>query len=120
MNVVIVDDSPIVRARLITMLDDLQNIRVVGQAGSGEEALEIVARNVPDAIILDIRMPGMNGVEVLERLKSSHPHICVIMITNFPYQQYRDRCMSAGADHFFDKSTEFDKIIGVFSGVVSS
>lgn len=116
MNVIIVDDSPIVRARLITMLDDLQNIQIVGQAKSGEEALEIVSRLTPDAIILDIRMPGLNGVEVLERLKKSHPKMQIIMITNFPYQQYRERCLAAGADHFFDKSTEFDKIIGVFEG----
>lgn len=116
MNVVIVDDSPIVRARLITMLDDLQNIQIVGQAKSGEEALEIVSRLTPDAIILDIRMPGLNGVEVLERLKQSHPNMRIIMITNFPYQQYRERCLAAGADHFFDKSSEFDKIIGVFAG----
>ncbi|MEX1139192.1 MAG: response regulator transcription factor [Bacteroidota bacterium] len=116
MNVVIVDDSPIVRARLITMLDDLENVRIVGQAKSGEEALEVVSRINPDAMILDIRMPGLSGVDVLERLKKSHPNMRIIMITNFPYQQYRERCLAAGADHFFDKSTEFDKIIGVFAG----
>ncbi len=116
MNVVIVDDSPIVRARLITMLDELQHIQIVGQAKSGEEALEIISRLTPDAVILDIRMPGLNGVEVLERLKESHPQMRIIMITNFPYQPYRERCMAAGADYFFDKSTEFDKIIGVFAG----
>ncbi len=116
MKVVIVDDSPIIRARLITMLDELQNIQIVGQAKSGEEALEIVSRLTPDALVLDIRMPGLSGVEVLERLKKSHPLMRIIMITNFPYQQYRERCLAAGADHFFDKSTEFDKIIGVFAG----
>lgn len=116
MKVVIVDDSPIVRARLITMLDDLENVQIVGQAKSGEEAIEVVTRINPDALILDIRMPGLNGVEVLERLKKSHPNLLIIMITNYPYQQYRERCLAAGADHFFDKSSEFDKIIGVFAG----
>jgi len=116
MKIVIVDDSPIIRARLITMLDDLENIQIVGQAKSGEEAIEVVSRLRPDALILDIRMPGLNGVDVLEQVKKSHPQMLIIMMTNYPYQQYRERCLAAGADHFFDKSTEFDKIIGVFAG----
>ena len=115
MKIVIVDDSPIIRARLITMLDDIESLEIVGQADSGQEALDVVSRLNPDAMILDIRMPGLTGVDVLERLKKAHPHMLIIMMTNYPYQQYRERCMAAGADYFFDKSTEFDKIIGVFA-----
>ena len=115
MRVFIADDSPIVRARLISMLDDLDTVEIVGQARSGSDALEAIRRLRPDAVILDIRMPGLTGIEVLEEVKKSDPHLLVIMITNFPYQQYRDRCLSAGADYFFDKSSEFDKVIDVFA-----
>lgn len=119
MKIVIVDDSPIIRARLITMLDDIETIQIVGQAKSGEEALETVEKLNPDAVILDIRMPGLTGVDVLERIKKTNPNMLIIIMTNYPYQQYRERCMAAGADYFFDKSTEFDKIIGVFAGIAS-
>jgi DNA-binding NarL/FixJ family response regulator len=115
MKIVIVDDSPIIRARLITMLDDIDSLEIVGQANSGQDAIDVVSRLNPDAIILDIRMPGLTGVDVLERLKRTNPRMLIIMMTNYPYQQYRERCMAAGADYFFDKSTEFDKIIGVFA-----
>lgn len=115
MNVFIVDDSPIVRARLITMLDELTNVKVIGQARSGTEGLEGIEQLKPDAAILDIRMPGLSGIELLERIKRSHPSMVVIMMTNFPYQQYRERCLAAGADYFFDKSSEFEKIVKVFT-----
>jgi DNA-binding NarL/FixJ family response regulator len=115
MKIVIVDDSPIIRARLITMLDDIDSLEIVGQANSGQEAIDVVSRLNPDAMVLDIRMPGLTGVDVLERLKKTNPRMLIIMMTNYPYQQYRERCMAAGADYFFDKSTEFDKIIGVFA-----
>ncbi len=115
MKILIVDDSPIVRARLITMLDDLTHVNVVGQAKSGEEALEALPRLKPDAVILDIRMPGQSGVEVLEKIKKTNPAPKVIMLTNFPYEQYRDRCLESGADYFFDKSSEFNKVIDVVS-----
>jgi DNA-binding NarL/FixJ family response regulator len=117
MRVFIADDSPIVRARLISMLDDLDNVNIVGHARSGLEALEAIKRLRPNAVVLDIRMPGLSGIEVLEHIKQFDPRMMVIMITNFPYPQYRDRCLSAGADYFFDKSSEFHKVLEVFAGI---
>ena len=66
-------------------------------------------------MVLDIQMPGMTGIEVLEALKKEDPGLLIVMMTNYPYQQYRERCLAAGADHFFDKSCEIEKIIEVFS-----
>lgn len=115
MKVLIADDSPIFRARLFTILDEIEEVHIVGQAQSGPEALELFRRLQPDAVVLDIRMPGMTGIQVLEELKKEAPGLLVVMMTNFPYQQYRERCLNAGADHFFDKSCEIEKIIEVFS-----
>lgn len=115
MNILIADDSPIFRARLFTVLDEIEDLHIVGQAQSGQETLELFRRLRPDAVVLDIRMPGMTGIQVLEELKKEVPGILVVMMTNYPYQQYRERCLAAGADHFFDKSCEIEKIIEVFS-----
>ena len=114
MKVVIADDSEVVRERIIAMLSELPGIEIVGQAQDVPKAINSIQKLQPDAVILDIRMPGGSGIEVLERIKKNNSAPIVIMLTNYPYPQYRKKCMEAGADYFFDKSTQFDKIIEVF------
>ena len=72
-----------------------------------------VPRLRPDVVILDIRMPGGNGLQALERIKASDSAPMVIMLTAFPYPQYRKKCLELGAEHFFDKSTEFEQVAQV-------
>jgi DNA-binding NarL/FixJ family response regulator len=110
LKVFISDDSATVRERLVTMALDLPAIAVVGQAQDVPGSLHAIDQTRPDVVILDIRMPGGNGIEVLRRLKKMNPAPKVIMLTNFAYVQYRTKCAEAGADFFFDKSTEFDKL----------
>lgn len=119
MKIFIADDSPIVRARLLTMLSDFDQLEVVGQASNVQEARNGIATKRPDVVILDVRMPGGTGIDVLHNLKKKHGLPVVIIFTNFPYDQYRARCFEAGADYFFDKSTEFDKMLGVFEKLAS-
>jgi len=114
MKVLIVDDSKVVRERLITMFSELKGVEVIGQAEDSAEAVEAIQKSKPEAVILDIRMPGGSGIDVLKRIKKEKPNLLVIMLTNYPYPQYRKKCMDAGADFFFDKSTEFEKVIEVF------
>ena len=64
----------------------------------------------PDAVILDLQMPGGSGLDVLRAIRIDHPHLRVLICTNFDYPQYREKCMSGGADYFLDKSAEFEKI----------
>ena len=73
-----------------------------------------IRRLKPDVVILDIHLPGSSGIEVLEAIKKDKPAPIVIMFTNYPYPQYRKRCMDLGADFFFDKSTEHEKLTEVF------
>lgn len=110
LKVFITDDSAAVRERLVMMVLALPEVTVVGQAEDGPEAVDAIRRTQPDVVILDIRMPGMNGIDVLRRLKKMQPAPKVIMVTNYAYEQYRRACQSAGADFLFDKSTEFDQI----------
>jgi DNA-binding NarL/FixJ family response regulator len=110
-RVLIVDDSASIRQRLITLLTESPQIRIVGEAGNSREALDTVVRKQPDTIILDIRIPGGSGIELLKQIKTRYPELKVIMLTNFDYSTYRRQCRQLGADHFLNKTLEFEKII---------
>jgi len=110
MKVFIADDSPILRERLKTMLSDFPEVEIAGQAKNTSEAIKSIKELEPDVVILDIRMPGGSGIEVLQSIKKDRPEIKVIVFSNYPYSQYRKKCMDLGADFFFAKSTESDQI----------
>ena len=109
-KVFIADDSHIVRDHLVTILDELAGIEIVGQAETAPEAIGAIRRLRPDVVILDIRMPGGSGIDVLENIKQDEATPVVIILTNYPYPGYRQKCLQAGADFFLDKSAEFDQI----------
>jgi DNA-binding NarL/FixJ family response regulator len=113
-RIFIADDSLIVRERLVTMLDELAGIEIVGQAENVAEAISGIRTLQPDVVILDIRMPGGNGIDVLQTIKQDEVAPMVIILTNYPYPAYRQKCLQAGADFFLDKSTEFDQIPELF------
>ena len=113
-KVFVADDSLIVREHLVTMLEELSGVEVVGQAENVAEAINAISKLQPDAVILDILMPGGSGIEVLENIKQEGAGPMVIILTNYPYPVYRQRCLQAGADFFLDKSTEFDQIPELF------
>ena len=117
-TVYIVDDSQAVRERLIAMISELEGTALAGATGEPHEAVKAIRRLAPDAVILDIRMPGMSGIEVLREIKRDLQPPVVIMLTNYPFGQYRRECAEAGADYFLNKSTEFEKINEILAGVV--
>lgn len=110
MKIFIVDDSIIVRERLISMLSDLEGASVVGSAQETQEAMGAIKELKPDVVILDLNLPGGGGVKVLEHIKLHAPGTKVIILTNYDYPQYRKKCLEAGADVFMDKLTEFDQV----------
>jgi DNA-binding NarL/FixJ family response regulator len=116
-KVYVVDDSDFVRERLIEMLSELEEVEIIGGTGDPQEALAAIGEMLPDAVILDIRLPGRSGVEVLRDLKKEEPSPIVIILTNYPYPQYRKECTEAGADHFLNKSTEFNEIAEILKGL---
>ena len=112
MRLFIADDSEILRTRLIDMLSEIEGIKVVGEASDSKEAVERVEALKPDVVILDIRMPGGDGIVALETMKKNRKgQPKVIVFTGYPYLQYRKRCMDAGADFFFYKALEFEQLI---------
>jgi DNA-binding NarL/FixJ family response regulator len=118
--VYIVDDAEAVIERLKTMLSELTEIEVIGQANNPYDAINGIRTLHPDAVILDLQMPGGSGIGVLLSIKRDNPAPKVIILTNYPYPQYRKKCMEAGADFFFDKSTEFERIPEVFKWLIQN
>ena len=110
LTVYIVDDSSMMRERLTELLKDTAGVEIVGQGGDPLEALDSIRKAHPDVVILDIRLPRRSGIDVLKDIKKKPRAPIVIMITNYPYRQYRQGCMAAGADYFFSKIEEFDMI----------
>ncbi len=110
LKVFVVDDSTILRERLVGMLSEIENVEVIGEAAERDEAIAEITQLKPHVAILDIRLNQGNGIEVLVEIKKSEFSPIVIMLTNYPYVQYREKCMRAGADYFFYKATEFNKV----------
>ena len=119
MKVFIVDDSDILRERLRSILTEIKRVEVMGEAEDALQAREFLEKHTPDAVILDIRMPKGSGIDILEMIKRTKPSIKVIVLTNYPFPQYRKKCIELGAEYFLDKSTEFDKLPEVFKQLVT-
>lgn len=110
MKVLIADDSDETRLRLVRIVKGVPGIEVVGVASGGREVVCLAQRHNPDGVILDLRMPEGNGFYALNALKTAHPNLLVIVLTNYAEPVFAQRCVSAGADHFLDKSHDFDKL----------
>ena len=118
MKILIADDSKLIRERIIEMISVIPGVEIVGQAENSGEAIVFIEVLKPDVVILDIRMAGGGGIEVLKKIKQKKIEIVKIILTNYPYSQYKTKCFELGADYFFDKSTEFNKITGVLSNLI--
>ncbi len=109
MKVLIADDSQPIRERLVDRLSRLHHVKVF-EAVDTPDALRQMNTFEPDVAVLDIRMPGGGGIKALNEIKKQKPDTTVIIMTNYPYAQYRRKCLESGADFFFDKSSEFEQI----------
>ena len=83
---------------------------MVYEAKNGVKALQLVMEKEPDLAILDIRMPEMNGIEVLKKIRELKMKVKVCILTNYPYPQYKKKCLEAGADYFLSKTEDFEDI----------
>jgi DNA-binding NarL/FixJ family response regulator len=115
MKILIADDSELLRDRIKESLKDINEIEIVGEAKNGIEAINIIKEQKPDFILLDLRMPELNGFEVLKKIKENgyKPKVCIY--TNYAYTQYKKRCISEGADYFFDKNSDFQEVKNLIS-----
>ncbi|WP_229810871.1 response regulator transcription factor [Streptosporangium pseudovulgare] len=110
-GVLIADDDPLVRAGLVMMLGGAPDIRVVAEAGDGAEALRLVDRHAPDVVLMDIRMPSMDGLAATERLRARGGAPEVIVLTTFDADEHVLRALRAGAAGFLLKDTPPGEIV---------
>ena len=120
MKVLIADDSPVVRERLADLLRQISGVEVIGQAEDGTRALDLMRQLRPDVAILDLRMPGRSGIDLLGAVRAGREVPRIIVLTNYWTPENRDKCLALGADHFFDKSNDVDKVIGVLKDLVQA
>ena len=118
LSILVVDDSEIIRRRLCAMLAESPRLHVVAEAGEGLEAIRQFQRFRPQAVVLDIQMPGLSGVEVLRRIKAAAPQCAVVMVTSFDQKLFREVCGMFGADAFFHKGTQFELAVEFLNSLV--
>jgi DNA-binding NarL/FixJ family response regulator len=104
-RVVVVDDHPVVRVGLRGMLDMLDDVTVAGEAGSGDEAVALVARLRPDVVLMDLRMPGSDGVGATARIAAEYPESHVLVLTTYDTDADILRAIEAGATGYMLKDT---------------
>ena len=109
-NVLIVDDHPILRHGIKTMLFTFDDIVVVGEAGNGTETLARCQETNPDVILMDVVMPGKNGVETTRDVLKRCPQVKIIMLTSFPNQVLVQEALEAGAVGFLLKDAPIDTL----------
>jgi DNA-binding NarL/FixJ family response regulator len=112
-TVVVVDDEPMVCAHLRTILGSAGDIEVVDQAHDGAAGVEAVIRNRPDVVLMDLRMPGVDGLAAIERIGQLADPPVVVVLTTFDADQYVLRALRAGAAGFLVKSTPPEDLIGL-------
>ena len=102
-SILLVDDQPMLRMGYRMVLDAQPDLRVVGEAENGLEALELTAELEPDVVLMDVRMPGLDGVQATERIVASGSHSRIIILTTFDLDEYAYGALRAGASGFLLK-----------------
>lgn len=110
LRVLIAEDDLGARERLRMLAGEAKSVDVIATAGYGDEALDQVRWFAPDALILDLELPGMHGLDVLRTVKEHIPSTVVVVCTNHAEPEYRERCLALGADYILDKTMEIDRL----------
>jgi two-component system invasion response regulator UvrY len=105
-RVAIADDHPITRAALRCYLEELEDIQVVAEAGSGREAIDLVRTQAIDVLLLDLDMPGQSGIDALAMIKAKAEHVGVIILSGYPEHQYAVPLIRNGASSYLNKACE--------------
>jgi DNA-binding NarL/FixJ family response regulator len=118
-GVVLVDDDPLVRAGLGLMLGGAPQLQIVGEAGDGAEGLDVIARTRPDVVLMDIRMPRMDGLTAIRRLSEQRDPPQVIVLTTFDADEHVVRALALGARGFLLKDTSPHMIVEAIEKVAA-
>lgn len=110
LNVLIVDDSKVIRQSLVKLLKDIKGLSLLDEAADFPDAQNLINKFHYDAVILDINLPSGRGFDLIANIKTKTPSAVVMMLTNYSEAQYVEKCKREGADYFFNKTTEFERV----------
>jgi two-component system response regulator NreC len=116
-KVLVADDHTILRQGIKALLDNQESIEVIGEAKDGREALAIIEETLPDVILMDIAMPGLNGLEATRRIKKKFPRMKVLVLTMYTNEEYIFQILNAGANGYLVKETAFQDLISAIKAV---
>lgn len=118
-TLLLVDDHPVVRKGTRELLEGESDLRVLGEAGTGEEAVAQARRLTPDVILMDVSMPGMNGIEATRAIKAEQPGVGVLVLTSYDDDAYVFALLEAGAAGYLLKNASEDDLLGAVRAVAA-
>lgn len=118
-RVLIADDHPLIRSGMRTLLGTADDLQVVGEAGSGDEAVAQATKVQPDVIVMDLRMPGINGIEATRRILDTNPHIRILVVTLFEDDDSVFAALRAGARGYVLKEANEEEVLRAIRAVSS-
>jgi DNA-binding NarL/FixJ family response regulator len=118
--ILIVDDNVSYVERMISILSEDFHEARFHTASNYEDATSLIHELNPQVAMLDINLPGKSGIDILNYIKKENKECRVIMITNHAFESYRKKCIDLGAEHFLDKSSDFEKIPSILNEMLGS
>jgi two-component system, NarL family, response regulator LiaR len=118
-RVLLVDDHMVVRSGLSTVLSVFDDLKLVGEAGDGEEAVRLCERLQPDVILMDLLMPKMDGVTAIKSIKARWPQIQIIALTSFKEKEYVEGALKAGANGYLLKDVSAEELVNAIRRAVA-
>jgi len=116
-RILIADDHPLFRDGISALLDSIPITQVVGEAGSGDQAVALAADLAPDVILMDVKMPGMNGIEATRAILAANPKVAILIVTMFEDDDTVFAAMRAGARGYILKGASQDDMLHAISAV---
>ncbi|MDH6577444.1 response regulator transcription factor [Kitasatospora sp. MAP5-34] len=116
-RVLLVDDQPLMRVAFTLVLDSQPDLEVVGEAGDGAEAVRLAVRHQVDVVLMDVRMPGMDGIEATREIVERCPETKVLILTTFDLDEYAFAALRAGASGFLLKNAQPDELLSAIRSV---
>jgi len=116
-KVLIVDDHPIMRVGIAAIVEATPDMTAVAQAGSGEEAVELFEKHLPDITLMDLRLPGMSGVEAIRTIMARHPHAKFVVLTTYEGDEDIHQALQAGARSYIIKGMPHDALVNALRRV---